>query len=129
VNASTSSSPRRQTPTTQLGLFGGVLAPHAVGGRVEQSEAPHAEPPKRLGAARHAVPNPAPLQLAASPVLRVLEAAGCLAGSGPNLEARLELSHFAVKDLAAEWEGAESTVGLATAARRVAAMLAAIWPR
>lgn len=63
------------------------------------------------------------------PVLRVLEAAGCLSGSGPDLEARLELSHLAVQDLAAEWEGAESTAGLAAAARRVAAMLAAMWPR
>ena len=122
---------RRQTPTTQLGLFGGVPAPHAVGGAAEQPEAPRTEPqpPERIGAAPPAMPTSAPPQHAASPVLRVLEAAGCLAGTGQDLEARLELSHLVVKDLAAEWEGAESTVGLATAARRVAAMLAAMWPR
>lgn len=65
----------------------------------------------------------------AASVLSVLDASGCLAGSGPDLAARLELSHFAVQDLAAEWEGAESTAGLHAAARHVAAMLAASWPQ
>lgn len=132
MNTSTPSL-RRDSPTTQLGLFGGTLAAQggerSEGGALGQLSAPRPSLPTLEPSKPAHITAPPKPHTAASPVLRVLEAAGCLSGSGPDFEARLELSPFAVQDLAAEWEGAESTAGLATAARRVAAMLAATWPR
>lgn len=140
MNATSSSSRRTPPSNAQLGLFGGAPASKTAargegeGEAQRRTLAPLASTLSGAPLAAHAAaPSPStappPPRAATLPVLRVLEAAGCLPGSGPDLEARLGLSHFAVQDLAAEWEGAESTAGLATAARRVAAMLAVMWPR